>query len=132
MKKVIFDSYCIIAYFEKDSGYEKVVDYFKDAVNNEVELIISIVNWGEVYYIILREQGIEKALEFERLFQKLPIKIADIDVELTKIAARFKAFKKLSYADCFAAATAAVRKGELVTGDNEFKEVVKEVKISWI
>lgn len=132
MEKVIFDSYSLIAFLEKDSGYKKIVDYFESAINNEMGLLICIVNWGEVYYIILREQGIEKALEFEKLFQALPIKIVDADIELAKVATKFKAFKKLSYADCFAAATAVINKGELVTGDREFKEVAKEVKISWI
>jgi len=132
MKKVIFDSYSLIAYLEKDSGYEKIVDYFESAVNNKMGLLMCIVNWGEVYYIILREQGTEKVLEFEKIFQALTIKIVDTDIELTKVAAKFKAFKKLSYADCFAAATAVINKGELVTGDCEFKEVAKEVKISWI
>jgi len=38
----------------------------------------------------------------------------------------------MSYADCFAAALARQRKAELVTGDKEFREVEKEVKILWV
>jgi hypothetical protein len=38
----------------------------------------------------------------------------------------------MSYVDCFAAALAKLEKAELVSGDNEFKEVEKEVKILWI
>jgi predicted nucleic acid-binding protein len=48
------------------------------------------------------------------------------------MAATLKAHKKMSYADCFAAALAKMKKAELVTGDKEFKEVRKEVKILWI
>jgi predicted nucleic acid-binding protein len=48
------------------------------------------------------------------------------------MAAILKAHKKMSYADCFAAALAKLKKAELVTGDKEFKEVEKEVKILWI
>ena len=40
--------------------------------------------------------------------------------------------KKLPYADCFAAALAKLQKGEVVTGDKDFKAVENEVKIAWI
>lgn len=39
---------------------------------------------------------------------------------------------KMSYADCFAAALASMHKGELITGDPEFKAVEKQIKIMWI
>lgn len=49
-----------------------------------------------------------------------------------KQAAIYKATKKMSYADCFAAALAKIRKIELVTGDPEFKELQNEIKIFWL
>ncbi|MEW6457176.1 MAG: PIN domain-containing protein [Acidobacteriota bacterium] len=51
---------------------------------------------------------------------------------LAKEAARFKAAKKISYADCFAAALTKLHKGELITGDREFKALEDDIKISWI
>lgn len=51
---------------------------------------------------------------------------------MAKQAAVFKATKKMSYADCFAAALAKLRKAELVTGDKEFKQVQEEVRVAWI
>jgi predicted nucleic acid-binding protein len=48
-------------------------------------------------------------------------------------AALFKATKKMSYADCFAAALAKIENAELVTGDSEFKVVESELKkIRWL
>jgi ribonuclease VapC len=47
-------------------------------------------------------------------------------------AAVFKATKKLSYADCFAAALAKLRRAEFVTGDPEFKTLEGELKIAWL
>jgi predicted nucleic acid-binding protein len=38
----------------------------------------------------------------------------------------------MSYADCFAAALAKIKNCELVTGDPEFREVEKEIKINWL
>ncbi|HOW64450.1 MAG TPA: PIN domain-containing protein [Candidatus Paceibacterota bacterium] len=42
------------------------------------------------------------------------------------------ATKKMAYADCFAAALAKAENAELVTGDPEFKEVEKEIRIAWL
>ena len=66
------------------------------------------------------------------MFATLAIQILSADLELAKQAAEFKANHKMSYADCFAAGLAKARKAELVTGDKEFKEVEKEVKILWL
>jgi uncharacterized protein len=56
----------------------------------------------------------------------------DADLHLVRQAATFKATKKMSYADCFAAALAKLRNAELVTGDPEFKAVEGEIKIGWL
>jgi predicted nucleic acid-binding protein len=91
-----------------------------------------VVNWGEVYYITLREMGPQRADQVAHLISTLPIHIVPADLELAKEAAIFKANKKMSYADCFAAALAKHRRVELVTGDKEFKQVEGDVKILWL
>jgi predicted nucleic acid-binding protein len=95
-------------------------------------LLLSVVNWGEVFYITLREAGRERANQIAHAISTLPIEIISADLDLTKQAAEFKAAGKMSYADCFAAALAKLRKAELVTGDKEFKQVEGEVKVLWI
>jgi predicted nucleic acid-binding protein len=62
----------------------------------------------------------------------LPIQLVIADLELAKQAAIFKSSKKMSYADCFAAALAKHRRVELITGDKEFKQVEGEIKILWM
>lgn len=91
-----------------------------------------MVNWGEVYYITLREAGQLRAEEVAHVISTLPIHIVQADLDLAKQAAILKASKKMSYADCFAAALAKQRRVELVTGDKEFKQVEGEVKILWM
>jgi predicted nucleic acid-binding protein len=91
-----------------------------------------VVNWGEVYYITLREAGQLRAEEVAHVISTLPIHIVQADLDLAKQAAILKASKKMSYADCFAAALAKQRRVELVTGDKEFKQVEGEVKILWM
>ena len=128
----VLDSYSLIAYFEGEAGKDTVIEVFRSARDSGKDLFLSVVNWGEVFYIALREEGRERADEVAHLMSTLPIQVVPADLELAKQAAEFKAMKKMSYADCFAAALAKLRKAELVTGDKEFKQVEGEVKVAWI
>lgn len=128
----ILDAYGLLVFLEKEVGFEKVRSIFVNAVEKDNNLLMTSVNYGEVYYIILRECGQEKLNEIEKIITTLPIDIINVDMQLAREAARFKATKKISYADCFAAALAKLHKGEVITGDKEFKTLEDEVKISWI
>jgi predicted nucleic acid-binding protein len=54
------------------------------------------------------------------------------DRRLADLAADFKARFKISLADAFAAALAKDKKAELVTGDQDFKLLGKEISIHWL
>jgi predicted nucleic acid-binding protein len=60
---------------------------------------------------------------------QLPIEIVAADMELTRLAAEFRALTKLPYPDCFAAALAKNRKGALATSDPDFSAVRHEVHL---
>jgi ribonuclease VapC len=128
----VLDAHGLLVFLEKEAGYEKVEQSFVAAVEKDRYLLMASVNFGEVYYIVLRECGQDKAHEIEKIIRTLPIEIIDVDMQLAREAARFKAMHKISYADCFAAALAKLHKGEVVTGDKEFKVVEHEIKITWI
>jgi PIN domain nuclease of toxin-antitoxin system len=128
----VLDAHALLVFLEREQGFEKVKSLFEVALEEDGNLLMTSVNFGEVYYIVLREFGEKKVREVERIIRTLPIEIVDVDVQLAREAARFKAIKKISYADCFAAGLAKLRKGEVVTGDKEFKALESEVKISWV
>jgi ribonuclease VapC len=128
----VLDSYSLIAYFEAEAGSQIVAEALKTARDSGLSLLLSVVNWGEVFYITLRETSEEGALAVLDAISNLPIEIITADLELTKEAARLKSRGGIAYADCFAAALAKLRKSELVTGDPEFKKVEDVVKILWI
>lgn len=132
MSNKILDSYSLLAYFEWELGREKMIGHFQKAIDTKANLLLCMVNWGEVYYIIYRERGYAKAQEVSGIIDTLPIKIVPADLELTRQAAIFKATHKMSYADCFAAALAKLKKAELITGDREFEQLGQEIKINWI
>ncbi len=128
----VLDSWALLCYLEQEPGFEKIIELFEKAVESSKPLLICIINWGEVYYQVLRRFGDQKAQEIEQLIQTLPITLVEANKELTREAARIKATKKMAYADCFAVALARLKKAELYTGDPEFKTVEKEVKVVWL
>ncbi len=128
----VLDSYSLLAYIEGEAGAEKMIEIFRVARDSGRDLFLSVVNWGEVYYITTREAGHERADEVAQLISTLPIQIVPADLDLTRQAAELKSKYKMSYADCFAVALAKQRKAELVTGDKELRQVEKEVKILWV
>ena len=128
----VLDSWALLCYLEQEPGFEKMIDLFEKAVESSKPLLMCIVNWGEVYYQVLRQFGDQKAQEIEQLIQTLPITLVEADKELTREAARIKATKRMAYADCFAVALTRLKKAALYTGDPEFKVVEKDIKVVWL
>ena len=128
----VLDAFALTAYFEKEPGYGKVQELLTAAASDNRKLFLSTVNWGEIHYVTHRTYGIEQANKIAQVIGTFPIEIVDVDLEIAKQAALFKVAHRLSYADCFAAALAKVKKSTLVTGDKEFKPLEGEIKVSWL
>ena len=58
--------------------------------------------------------------------------VVPADQELSELAGQLKVAKKMSLADCFAAALAKREKLEVFTGDPEFKAMGREIKVVWL
>lgn len=132
MKATVLDSYAVIAFLEREEGYDEVAEVFEECVAKDREVFLCVVNWGEVIYHALRNGGERMAQLAEDSMKALPIQIVEANKDLTLQAAHLKATNKMSYADCYAAALAVKKRCEIVTGDKEFKQVEKEIKVRWI
>ena len=132
MATKVLDSYALMAFFEDEPGADFVRGLIHKAVESDTNLLMSVVNLGEVWYSIARIDSPETADQYIHEIKGLGIEVVDIDWPLTRQAAAFKTSGNISYADCFAAALAKNRKAELVTGDKEFKVLEGEIKISWL
>ncbi len=128
----ILDSFALIAFLKDEPGARMIEDLIMQAQNGETDLAICVVNLGEVWYSIARAKSAEIAERFVQQIQGLPIDVVDADWMLARQAAVYKARGNISYADCYAAALAKLRKGEVVTGNREFEALKDEVKIAWI
>lgn len=132
MKKYVMDSYALIAYLEGEESGKSVITILEDALEGKAEIFLSIINWGEIYYIALREGGEERAELYRTTISKYPITIVEANKELTLLAAKYKAHYKISFADAFASGLAELKKAVLITGDKEFKDLENKIKILWI
>ena len=134
MATKVLDSWALIAFFEDEPAAEQVEKLLAQAAAEKHKLLLSVVNWGEIYYHTMREVSQEAAEQKAREISTLPIDLVGVgdDLALARQAAIYKATHKMSYADCFGAALAKIKNAEFVTGDPEFKEVEKEIKIGWL
>jgi len=131
-KAIVLDSWAVIAYLEGEAAAEKVADHIADAHENDIPLFMCVVNAGEVWYIIAREASVADADRSITELRQLGIGFVDADWMLAHEAGGFKAKHKMSFADCFAAALAKQKKAVLLTGDPEFKQVERDVTVSWL
>ena len=132
MKTYVLDASALMTFFEDRAGAEKVEELLAKAAESKHPLLMSVVNWGEVYYSIWRARGENAAGAKLREIAQLPIEIVGVDMELGKLAATLKAQHNLPYTDCFAAALAQTRKSALVTSDKDFERVESILKTLWV
>ena len=131
-KAYVLDTWAVIAYLEDEPSAQQIADLIATAHEEEIPVHMTVVNVGEVWYIIAREVSEEEANNSIKELHDLRIQFEDVDWTLTQEAARFKSQNKMSYADCYAAALAKSKKADLVTGDGEFKAVEKAINIQWV
>ena len=134
MATKVLDSWSLIAFFQGEPSAPEVKKILVHAETGRSHLLMTVVNWGEVYYNIMRRTSQAEAELIAREIAVMPIELVPVetDLELVRQAARYKASGKLAYADAFAVALAKLRNAELITGDPDFKAVEGEIKIGWL
>ncbi len=123
MKCHVLDANALYRFLMDQPGADVVEDLFKRARDSNTALLLSVINWGEVYYNIAMKRGFKEAQEFMGEVRLLPLNVINADERITEIAAQFKAGYGLPYADCFAAAVTG-KANVLVTADvKDFRKI---------
>jgi len=131
MKRFVLDASALMTFSANRPGAEKVEQLLQLAIDGKRELLMCVINWGEVYYSVWRDQGPGIARHLLAQIAQLPIQLVPADVELARQAAELKATFNLPYVDGFAAALAVQRKASLATSDKDFATVEKKLDILW-
>jgi len=130
--RIVLDSWAVLAMLQGEAKGQKVVDAIANCLAADGEILMTVVNLGEVWYTLARRLSDAEADRSVADLRGLGIDVVDAAWELTRQAAWLKAKGRLSYADAFAAGLARLMKCELLTGDSEFASIEADVKIRWL
>jgi ribonuclease VapC len=123
-RRFVLDAWAVLAFIQgEEPAASRVKRLLEDAREGNSELSISIVNLGEVFYIIGRQEGRDQSRDTLAQIRHLPLTVASATDDLVMAAAELKIEYTISYADAFAAALAEKLEAVVVTGDPEFKEL---------
>jgi PIN domain nuclease of toxin-antitoxin system len=133
--RFVLDTYAVMVLLEGEPAAQQVAEVLRTG-----DPWMTIVNFGEVLYITQRRHGIAAADTVYANFSterpggnRVPIRWLPVDEALVRRAATLKASGGLSYADCFAAAAAAILGCPVLTGDQEFAAAERAgIAVAWL
>lgn len=128
----LFDSHALLKLFQREAGQEKVVRLLEQARRTGVPNYLNAINLGEIIYTTKRAFGDQKKIEILAHIERIGIQVLPVPNELIFRAAEYKAAFNMSFADCFALASAVELGAVLVTGDPEFRAAEHLVRIAWV
>ncbi len=111
---LFFDTYAICEIIQGNPAYKRFADE---------TIITSVLNVGELYYILMKEGQMAKA---DAWLELLRPNLAEIDPTTMKKAMKFRYAhkkKKMSMVDCVGYALAQKLGTRFLTGDNAFKNI---------
>jgi predicted nucleic acid-binding protein len=132
MKTYVLDASALFAFLQKTRAAYRVNELLKEAIHGRARVLMSAVNYGEVYGKILREHGPEQAVTVVQAVSPLPIEVLDATPQRACRAADVKAKHKLYCADSFAAALAIEYSASLVTSDSDFRKLGHSFPMVWL
>jgi predicted nucleic acid-binding protein len=128
----VLDANAVLNLVEDAGGAERVEHLCQDATRQGAPLLMSVVNWGEVFYYVWQRRGEEKARRTIGNLSRLPLDLVDVDLPQVLKAGEIKAVHKIPYVDCLAAALAEIRQAVLVTSDRDFEKLGHRVDVLWL
>lgn len=131
-KTYVFDANAILDFAEAGHGSETVERLLREALLQRVPILISVVNWGEVLYLLWKRRGEQRAREAIAELSRLPLQIVPVDTTQAFKAAEIKVLHKMAFVDCLAAALAELHGAVMVTGDRDFEKLGRRVQVLWI
>src|ERR1022692_1437945 len=88
----VLDASAILRFTDKEAGFERVRDLLIKATREEVELLLSAVNWGEIVGALYKRAGGVSVLvnNLAANLAALPLTVVATDKNLAEGAASFK------------------------------------------
>jgi predicted nucleic acid-binding protein len=131
-KNYVLDANAVLDLVDVGPGAPRVKEIIRDTFHERCLTMISVLNWGEVFYHLWQERGEEKARRTMGNLSRLPLDLVPVDLPQVLKAGEIKAVHKIPYVDCIAAGLAEVRQAVLVTSDRDFEKLGRRIPILWI
>lgn len=129
-RRYVLDANALVGLFEDREGTAARVDrLLQQGQQQNTPLLMSTVNWGEVFYVVWKRHGENKARQAQTTVSDMPIVFVAVDFDRATRAAAIKQKYNLGYADAFAAELAIDRGAWLVTADPEFTKLGKMLSV---
>jgi ribonuclease VapC len=128
--RFVLDAWAVLALLQKEEpAASRVKQLLEETGKGNVELFISVINLGEVYYCIGKAKGESEARETLDDIRRLSLTVVPVTDEAVFNAARLKMSYAISYADAFAAAAAEELDAVLVSGDPELEQLEDRIRL---
>ena len=131
----VLDSWAMIAWLQgEEPARARVRELLEQASRDQAKVSMSLINVGEVFYLIAKRHGAAPAERFLADLAMMPIQALLPDRKLILAAARLKSRYPISYADAFAVETVREQNAILVTDDPELWQLSKQepIELLWV
>ena len=135
MPVLVLGAWALLAWLDgEEPAAGDVEAFFEAADKGRLDLAVSIINLGEVFYITAKMAGIDTARRVVEDLEHSPLRTVRAGDDAVWAAAELKARFPISYADAFAASLAMSLGAELATGDPDFGclEERKLLAVRWL
>jgi predicted nucleic acid-binding protein len=122
----VLDTSALLSLRGDEAGADRVQTLLVQASKQQCVLLVSFITRMELLYCIRREEGEHAAHEALRLVDSFKVDWISCEPRILEKAAEIKSGGRISVADSWIGATAAIYSATLVHNDPEF-EVLKDI-----
>jgi predicted nucleic acid-binding protein len=129
-EQFVLDAWALLAMLQgEEPAASRVSQLLRAGEREEVMLLLSMINLGEVYYRTGRRVHRAAAENALKEIRRLSLTMVPVSDDLVLAAADFKMEYAISYADAFAVALADRTGATLVSGDPELDLLGDRIKV---
>ncbi len=132
MKRIVLDASVLSVFFEDKDGADRVEDLISQSLIGRRELLMAAASLGEFGREVWSARGADAVRQVLLKIAQLPIKLVDVDKDLSLSAAELSARFNVPYLDSIAAALAKSRKATLLTSSGKLAILDPEIRVALI
>ena len=132
IRTYVLDANAVLDFSEYGPGWKRIEQIFEDVLAERAQALVSVINWGEIFYLFWQRRGEEFAKRDLASLSHLPLQLVPVDLLQSLKAGEIRALHKIPYVDFVAAALAELHHGILVTSDSDFKKLGRRIQVLWL